>query len=61
MEDIHSFDNTAVAVLTSGDRVSEALDRLTEAGYEVEVLEGESGSAHLDPEGDEGCRALSNG
>ncbi len=54
MEDIHSFDNTVVAVLTSGDGVSEALDRLAEAGYEVEVLEAESGSAHLDPEGDEG-------
>lgn len=54
MEDIHSFDNTVVAVLTSGDGVSEALDRLAEAGYEVEVLEGESGSAHLDPDGDEG-------
>jgi hypothetical protein len=54
MVDIHSFDNTVVAVLTSGDRVSEALDRLAGAGYEVEVLEGESGSAHLDPDGEEG-------
>lgn len=54
MEDTHSFDNTVVAVLQSGDDASEALDRLREAGYEVEILEGEPGSAHLDPGGDDG-------
>jgi len=54
MEDTHSFESTFVAVLKDGDQASEAVDRLYEAGYEVEVLEGESGSAHLDPGGDEG-------
>ncbi|MGF1617539.1 MAG: hypothetical protein ACFCU2_06970 [Acidimicrobiia bacterium] len=34
--------------------MDEALDRLAEAGYEVELLKGESGSAHLDPDGDAG-------
>ncbi|CAN5774867.1 hypothetical protein BH23ACT4_BH23ACT4_09110 [soil metagenome] len=54
MDDIHSFENTVVAVLTSGDTANEALDLLAEAGYEVELLEGESGSDHLDPVGDGG-------
>ena len=54
MDDAHSFENTVVAVLQSGDNASEAVDRLAEAGFEVEVLEGESGSAHLDPGGNEG-------
>jgi hypothetical protein len=54
MEDALSFENTVVAVLKSGDKASEILDRLAEAGYEVEVLEGESGSAHLDTGGDDG-------
>lgn len=54
MEDTHSFENTVVAVLRSGDDPTAAVDRLVEAGYEVEVLEGESGSAHLDAEGDDG-------
>lgn len=54
MDNTHSFENTVVAVLTSGDGVNEALDRLAEAGYQVELLEGESGSAHLDPEGEDG-------
>lgn len=65
MEDTHSFDNTVVAVLQSGDEANEALDRLRKAGYEVEILEGESGSAHLDPGADDGFwasikRAASN-
>ena len=51
MEDIHTFDNTVVAVLQSGDDATEAVGRLEKAGYEVEILEGESGSAHLDPQG----------
>ncbi|MEX0796401.1 MAG: hypothetical protein WD274_06885 [Acidimicrobiia bacterium] len=54
MEDTHRFENTVVAVLTSGDEAGEAVDRLAGAGFEVEVLEGESGSAHLEPEGDGG-------
>lgn len=54
MEDTHSFENTVVAVLKSGDKANEVVDRLAEAGYEVEILEGESGSAHLDPGGGDG-------
>lgn len=57
MEDTHSFDNTVVAVLEDGDTASDAVDRLSEAGYQVEVLEGESGSVHLDPGGEEGFLA----
>lgn len=57
MEDTHTFDNTVVAVLQSGHEVSEAVDLLEKAGYQVEILEGESGSAHLDPQGDEGFLA----
>ena len=54
MEETHSFDNTVVAVLEGGPSANEAVDRLIEAGYNVEVLEGEPGSAHLEPEGEEG-------
>lgn len=54
MEDTHTFDNTVVAVLQSGHEASEAVDLLGKAGYQVEILEGESGRAHLDPQGDEG-------
>jgi hypothetical protein len=54
MKKTHSFDNTVVAVLKSRDEAREAMDRLGEAGYEMEILEGESGRAHLDPGGDDG-------
>lgn len=49
--DIHDFDDTVVAVL---DDASDAVARLKGAGYEVEVLEGESGKQHLDPAGESG-------
>jgi hypothetical protein len=57
MEDTHSFANTVVAVLAGGDKANEAADRLAAAGFEVEVLQGESGTAHLDPESGEGFLA----
>jgi hypothetical protein len=53
MGDIHSFENTVVAVLSAGSS-SEALEQLSAAGYEYEVMEGESGSKHLDAGGKEG-------
>lgn len=58
MEDRHSFENTVVAVLAGGDQANDATDRLAAAGFEVEVLQGEAGIAHLDPEGGEGFWAL---
>jgi hypothetical protein len=54
MGDTHSFDNTVVAVFHSDDEATEAIDRLGGAEYDVEILRGESGSAHLDPGGDAG-------
>jgi hypothetical protein len=57
MEDIHSFENTVLAVFDRVPAAEEVISRLGAAGYEVEVLEGESGSAHLDPEGEEGLWA----
>lgn len=54
MEDTHTFDNTVVAVLQKGHDASQVVDRLGKAGYEVEILKGESGSTHLDPGGDAG-------
>ncbi len=53
-EEAHSFENTVVAVLASGDKARDAADRLAEAGFEVEVLKGESGTARLDPGTDAG-------
>jgi hypothetical protein len=53
MGDSHSFENTVVAVLSAGSS-NEALERLSAAGYEFEVMEGESGSRHLSPGEKEG-------
>jgi len=58
MEDTHSFDNTVVAVMKSEHEATDAVDRLVRAGYEVEILQGESGSAHLDPGADAGFWAF---
>jgi len=49
LTDIHDFDDTVIAVL---DDASKAVARLQGAGYQVEVLEGESGKRHLDPGGE---------
>jgi hypothetical protein len=50
MGDSHSFENTVVAVLAAGSS-DDALQQLSAAGYEYEVMEGESGGKHLDPGG----------
>lgn len=54
MEDIHDFDNTVVAVLDDEDAVEAVVERLSEAGYDYELLEGEEGKQHLDPAGETG-------
>ncbi|REK12535.1 MAG: hypothetical protein DWQ40_11360 [Actinobacteria bacterium] len=57
MTDIHSLQNTVVAVFESPDDAKAAAEQLASAGYEIEVLQGEEASDHLDPEGDEGIWA----
>lgn len=54
MEEIHDFDDTVVAVLDDREVADEVVGRLTEAGYDYELLEGEEGKAHLDPAGESG-------
>lgn len=54
MAEIHDFDDTVVAVLDNREAADEVIDRLTESGYDYELLEGEEGKAHLDPAGDSG-------
>lgn len=52
MEEIHDFDDTVVAVFDDRETANEVVDRLAEAGYDYELLEGEAGKAHLDPAGE---------
>lgn len=54
MAETHDFDDTVVAVLDNREAADEVVDRLTETGYEYELLEGKGGKAHLDPAGDSG-------
>lgn len=53
MGDSHSFENTVVAVLAAGSS-DDALQQLSAAGYDYEVMEGEPGGRHLDPGGEGG-------
>jgi hypothetical protein len=53
MGDSHNFENTVVVVLATGSS-DDVLQQLSAAGYEYEVMEGESGSKHLDAGGKEG-------
>jgi len=57
VEDIHDFDDTVVAILGHEPDVRDAVQSLTDAGYEFEVLRGEEGKAHLDPAGEKGAGA----
>lgn len=57
MEEIHDFDDTVVAVLDNRETADVVVERLTEAGYDYELLEGEAGKAHLDPSGESGAGA----
>lgn len=54
MAELHGFDDTVVAILSDPEKAEGAIARLTAAGYEVEVLEGESGKEHLDPASETG-------
>ena len=57
MDDIHDFDNTVVAVLSDEATVNEVSAALSAAGYEVEILKGDEGKAHLDAVGQTGAVA----
>ena len=57
MDDIHDFDNTVVAVLSHEATVDEVSAALSAAGYEVEILKGDEGKAHLDAAGQTGAVA----
>jgi hypothetical protein len=52
MAEIHDFDDTVVAVVSDSNKAEAATAELTGAGYEVEVLQGETGKEHLDPAGE---------
>lgn len=52
MAEIHDFDDTVVAVVSDSNNAEAATAELTGAGYEVEVLQGETGKEHLDPAGE---------
>ncbi|MFP3883402.1 MAG: hypothetical protein ACLFWH_13930 [Actinomycetota bacterium] len=54
MAEIHDFDDTVVAVLDNREVADKVVDRLSETGYDYELLEGDEGKAHLDPAGDSG-------
>lgn len=54
LAELHGFDDTVVAILSDPEKAEGAIARLTAAGYEVEVLEGESGKEHLDPASETG-------
>ena len=56
-DEIHDFDDTVVAVLPDEPSVDDALSDLIAAGYDVEVLRGDEGKAHLDPSGESGPTA----
>jgi hypothetical protein len=57
LSELHDFDDTVVAILDHEPVAADAVDSLSEAGYEFEVLEGEAGREHLDPGGAEGAKA----
>ena len=55
--EIHDFDDTVVAILDHRPAAENAVDRLSDAGYEFEVLSGDEGKEHLDPAGEKGAAA----
>lgn len=57
LADIHDLDNTVVAVIDDPERARSAVSELTQANYQVEVLQGEEGKEHLDPAGESGPMA----
>lgn len=57
MSETHDFDNTVLAILDREPAVRSAVQSLSDAGYEFEVIEGEKGKAHLDPRVEGGTMA----
>lgn len=57
MTEIHDFDDTVIAILDHEPAAADAVGRLSEAGYDFEVLQGEEGKDHLDPGGTNGAKA----
>lgn len=57
MTEIHDFDDTVIAILDPEPDVGNAVDRLSKAGYDLEVLQGDEGKEHLDPAGEKGAAA----
>lgn len=55
--DVHDFDNTVVAILDHEPDAADAVEQLSDAGYDFEVLEGDEGKEHLDPAGDKSAQA----
>lgn len=55
--DVHDFDNTVVAILDYEPEAADAVEALSEAGYDFEVLRGDEGKEHLDPAGEKGAKA----
>lgn len=54
MTEEHDFENTVVAILDRQPAVSDATDRLAEEGYEYEILVGQEGKDHLNPDSEDG-------
>lgn len=55
--EVHDFDDTVVAILDHEPEAANAVERLSDAGYEFEVLRGDEGKEHLDPAGEKGAKA----
>jgi len=53
----HDFSNTVIAILETTPQARAAVDSLTAAGLDAEVLSGEPGRSHLDAEAESGLVA----
>lgn len=57
MAEIHDFDDTVVAVIPETTDLDSVAAELAAAGYEYELIQGESGKRHIDPDGAQGVGA----
>ena len=57
MAEIHDFDDTVVAVIPKASDLDSIAAELAAAGYEYELIQGESGKRHIDPDGAQGVGA----
>ena len=55
------FDNTVVAILDERPMAGDAVEGLSAAGYDFEVLAGEEGRAHIDQGSDDGLTGTLKG